>query len=170
MIVFMLASFIPKLLVEPPQYDFIFSSDQYNSSDSGIYTRLFIENKKLYAEVDKSKDKSYYYDKRLFRYYAKSNAVKEISISLPSLPDGSKKFKEIIPETSTLELDKSLTSPDGFQLKRANYNSGISGVFFGSRGRRDQALSRNGVNFTIPFNEGSSYRRSFFLLGWIIKD
>lgn len=165
-IFFLLAQFVPRWLVDPPQHDFLFTSSHYShDSEFPVNVQLKVKAGSLQATLRHSKN--YSSVPQLFRFDHATSAVREISIELPAKPATVEDGQPIlIPEVANLTIDTARRAPDGYQLQGdRNRGSGLIGeLFFNGRHDRRHALIKQGA--TVPIN--TSHNQHITFLGWIV--
>lgn len=176
-VVFLLFSGIPSLLVDPPQYDVIYATDFYNNSNG---VQLAVVNQKVQAVYQGGVQG--YQKPRLWRYNAKTGAVKEIALLLPpdliprgqkpSTPEEAAKITPIeIPDLTGLTVDASSIAPDGYEFSAGpNGYSGdvFTGLFNSSRYRNEAVLMKKGRSIRLPNAGNRSYSYSTHFIGWVV--
>ena len=171
-VLFVLATYIPRLLVDPPQYDFLFAQDySYPNPQSRWHYQIDVNSeRKLRVRVFETDPKTYAPRTRLFLYEHLSGNVREIS--LPSLPETVENAKAgvvlEVAEFSDQVIDSRRVAPDGYELvERSAGGGGLTGLFFRRRYRRGLAISKNGAVVEVPpFTDLNWYNSRF--LGWIV--
>ena len=167
---FLLASYIPRLLVDPPEYDFLFVQDYgYGSQKSHWRYQIDLDpNRRLRVRVFLDDPKSYSPLARLFRYEHASGNVREMSMPSPEVDE----LPEVglIVEVAEFQdelIDSSRISPDGYEMLDSRRSGGdFLGVFYRGN-RRGLALGKNGAVISIPGDEGLNWYSARFL-GWIV--
>ncbi len=77
LILFVLTGILPKYFVANPQYDFLFCDSVYNQF------KFLVIDQKLQFDISSSDPKQQ--KPKLYRYYAKTGTVKEMSVTLPDI-------------------------------------------------------------------------------------
>lgn len=195
-VLFMVASSLPRMMAAPPQYDFLFTGTQYYSNlNSPVSISLKVNDKtgKISAIVTENQkhDNGYYHHNNfpvVYRYDAQHQTARPINHSY---------FREVLQEQgnklledknlempdflAALTLDKNTVSPDGYTLDtdyRRHYNHSLPGFIFsmgrGSRYRGYQLKKGNvAFSFEISGTDGNRHYyhdNSFSFLGWVMKD
>ena len=176
-VIMLLSSGLSGMLVPAPQYDFLYATG-YTDYNNGI--RIDVVNKKAHTTYTYNG----YYPQipHLWYYDVKKNAVREISITLPtdfpsvrkSPPtDGSviKSGAIPIPEIESLTLDSSSVAPDGYEFRVSGYGSSaelLTGMFTYRYNQGEPVLVKNGRSIRLPTRDSSynSYQTHF--VGWVI--
>jgi len=168
-ICFYLAALLPKLLVQPPQYDLLYLTSPY--PHDGVNTEVV--NGKLKIWVTPQVRKGELPMPRLFLFEAKTQSSREIPIPVSSLPTNTRpntKEAVVIPEIQSLTLDTRETAPDGYQAKidAPNYGNLVSILVF-SNYQRNFVISKRGNTINISDeNSAISNYKSIKFLGWVI--
>jgi len=178
---FFVLSNAPRILADPPVYDFLlvaYRSDHQHPRD--YYLSFEVRDGKLNGRVVPSSEGNANFSRQyagIFRYNAEANAFDEI---VYELPDGLEDIEEPIPflvdETSDLKLDKRSKSPDGYNFKFLGYRGrgGLLGEIFGM-GRRYESnyvLNKDGahVNLPKPASDPYYYQHNLHFMGWVIEE
>jgi hypothetical protein len=167
---FLLATYIPRLLVDPPQYDFLFVQD-YNYTNQQSRWRYEIdidERRKLRVRASLAEPGQYIPRARLFLYEHANGNVREISLPAPDTAENAEAAIVVgVPEFSGQIIDARRVAPDGYEFIEPDYGGGdLFGLFYRSR-RRDLAIGKNGALVAVPSgDEYNSYGTRF--LGWVV--
>lgn len=176
---FILASWVPKLFIDPPKYDVIFLSGAYYGGTNGL--DFTVKNGK--AEFV-HRGVNYGQWPKLYRYSPSTGAVKRIDIPTPEeLPvysynnpnannaDAQSKIVAVpVPDLEGVKLENSSVSPDGYEFNGGYYRSGgiMGGLFYPTSSRYSSAvLVKQGNRVAIPVTNGDYYY-SNKLVGWVI--
>jgi hypothetical protein len=167
---FFLSTWVPKLLVEPPQYDFLYTQDvNYYGSPSPwrhqvsvdgqghLLVKAFVVERDAYAPGD-----------RLFLFEHADGNVREITLPTPASSEGGEEGIVVtVPEFADQFIDSRKISPDGYSLVDNSRSSrGLLGLFY-SNNRRGLAISKNGAVFEGA--EGSDVNwYGHKLIGWLV--
>ncbi len=161
-----------KLSVPPPQYDFLYFTDYFNSTgrtgEANGY-RMSVRKGTLTLEVRKPENnRSYQPLPRLLRYTAHNDSIQEIRIDYPESTD---EWQAVpLPETDNMQLITSYTAPDGYTFKMPEYRGGgISSLFFIRRNRSAPIIFKDGNRIIIPQLGGSQSLYNTAFVGWIKK-
>ncbi len=170
LLVFWLVTWIPKISVEDPRYDFFFAYYDYNSPSHGVEVTFLVKNGILTAECRKEHRRNY--QLKLYRFNAKRQSIELVPVIVPAV-------KDLTPEWQDLEnfnkkkimLDTSGVSPDGYRLVHSSYRSrGLAGELFGGGYRaKSHALYKDGRRIAIKHPDIKPYRNIVFL-GWVKAD
>ena len=176
-VVFLLISGVPSLLVTPPQYDVLYTTEYYNYK-SGV--QISVVKQKVQVNYHSGVEDSR--KPRLWRFNPKTGAVKEISIVLPASlttvgeasPKGNKVLKTTlidIPDLEGVTVDSSSIAPDGYEFSiGSNRYSGnaFSGFFYSSGFRHKAVLTKNGRSIRLPNAVGRYYSSNIRFIGWVL--
>ena len=153
MILFVAASiYLPSLFVKP-KYNFLYViGDDYSYYNQYQYS---VKNGKLVKnEIQRLEDKKLppRIEAKLYIHDVAKNESREISFE----------------EAQKLNLDTSITSPDGFEIVYGSRGDGIFPFFFWSeRDYSRRYLKGHNLTKKLNLQSDSSYYRSFRFLGWI---
>ena len=169
-VLFFVATVIPKSMGSPPQYEMLFTTDKYEYQNKPDYSIDFkVKNKQLMIKPKKIDDKNNCCNtKKLMAYDGKTETVREIAIDASKFADG---IEVLLEETKELTIDTSATSPDGYMLDAPNYGSaGLLGGLFGGGSRANgHRLKKGGVGYKIPNAQPDYYYNQIQFIGWIVK-
>ncbi|WP_047538099.1 hypothetical protein [Methylotenera versatilis] len=172
-VLFFLATVVPKSFGTPPQYELLFTSLKYEYENSPVYLVDFkVVNHQLVAKVRKNDDKNRNYNsKKLMAYNAKTETVREITIDLAKAAEAGDDNDVILDETKDLKIDASVVSPDGYQLEGSNYgNSGLVGGLFGGGNRNSgYRIKKGAVAYKVETTQPNYYYNDFKLVGWVVN-
>ena len=171
---FLLATYIPRLLVDPPQHDFLFVQDNdYRAQPSRWRHEIDLDSqRKLRVRAFLTEpDARNYYRPRLFLYEHLEGNVREVSLPSPEMAETTEGaeagiFLEV-PEFNNQVIDSRRVAPDGYELIEPRSSSGnFLGLFYRGN-RRGLAIGKNGAVVAVPSGNGVSYYGARFL-GWIV--
>ncbi len=175
---FFILNSAPKLLTDPPKYDFVMVAYSYDYQHSNDYFLSFeVRDGKLSGKAFPRKEgKNTYRDKaNVFRYNAAANSFEELTYDLPDgLDNIDKPIPLKLPESDNLKLDKREQSPDGFSMEFvANRGrGGLLGELFGMGGRykSDYILKKSNAAFELPNPSSNTnhYQNELEFMGWVI--
>ncbi len=177
-VVFLLGSGIPTLLVAPPKYDVLFATDYY-SDQQGLQMAVVGQQLRLSFRGPAQRGRL----PRLWRYYAKTGAVQEIGIVLPSslaaagetgteAPTSMTSVAVAVPDLQGVVVDSSSIAPDGYAFNSASdrYPDRIfGGLFYSSRYHHQVRLEKNGRRVRLPYAGNDYYRHSTRFIGWVVS-
>ena len=176
-IIFVLVSGIPALLIDPPKYDVLFSTGYYNYQNG---VQISVVNNKVevvYQGPARSSQKP-----RIWRYNAKTGAVKEIAIILPAglplagrTPPTKEELTQStvinVPDLEGLTVDSSSISPDGYKFSTGGrYSRNVfGGLFYPSSYRYEAVLTKDGRSIRLPNVNGTYYGTNTRFIGWVVS-
>jgi hypothetical protein len=179
--IFGLASWVPQLLVDLPQYDVLYVTDYSNNMQCNVITgRLACEfsgQPSRYMQLPK-----------LFRFSPATGGVREVAIPMPpemKSDDGpddqtqGRRNHEIrhvpltIPDMEAVTVDNSTVAPDGYAFRPGGWSGGgglMTEIFIGGgRYNNVAALTKNGRVIRIPNADGQSYYYgNVKFIGWVV--
>ncbi len=171
-VLFALASVLPRLYAAPPAYDLlIMHQGRVLATEFPVRIELAVQDERLSAKVVRAKRSAYGNNPRIYRYNHKSGEILEIDIPIPDkigeLPEGT----EIpVPELAGLRLSNSLSAPDGYEFRGYRRGGGLmTELFGGSRSRTDVSIAKKGVAIRIRLPEADYWYSSVRLVGWVIE-
>ena len=161
---FWLATIVPKMWVEAPQHNLIFTSDHYdyNAQLHGT-VRFDVKEGKLRAFFHEVGNQGYRQVPRLFYFNVTTESTREIVLDMPAdLTDG---VAIEIPEMESHKFSNETRSPDGYTFD--NSYRGRHGIFFGGGGYRYHSkIEKDGRAIKIPMPSGDSSYQNLRFLGW----
>lgn len=177
---FMVLQGAPRLLADPPGYDFLVAGYSYDAGPVRAFEVSFeVREQRLVGRVAPLAEGAggvHRQPARLFRYSVADHSFSEITYELPAgLDELASAITFDIPKTAGLRVDTASRSPDGFLFEFAGYRGrgGLLGEMFGM-GRYDSqhVLSRDGAQFEVPNPGGSRdyYGQELQFLGWVIGE
>ncbi len=176
-LVFLLVSGIPTLLVAPPQYEVLYTTNSYNYSNG---VQVSVVNGKVQVVYQGSVLNRQ--QPHIWRYNPQTGGVKEIGYTLPPglIPpgqqpntpaDASKTTLIDVPELNELAVDASSIAPDGYEfvVEGNHYSRNLfTGLFYSSRYRYEATLTKSGRTVRLPNTTNRYYSGQTRLIGWII--
>jgi hypothetical protein len=170
-VLFFVASVLPKSMSTPPQYELLFSTSKYEYQHKpNFHLEFTVKNNQLMVKASKFEDKNNYnvYSKKLLAYDPKTETMREIAIDDSKFSDGA---EVVLDETKNMQLDSNHVSPDGYALEGPSYNSsGLLGGLFGGGYRNNQfRLKKGGAGYKIPNVHQNYYYDQMQFLGWVVK-
>lgn len=170
-------SWIPALLVEPPQYDVLYTTEYFNDQQG---VQISVVGKQVLVSYRAIKEVRQI--PRLWRYYSKTGAVQEIAIILPPVrplpdaqafePDANSASTIIdVPDLEGLVVDSSSIAPDGYEFSVASdrYSGNVfNGLFCSSRYRNPATLSKDGRKVRLPQADNYYYGQNTRFIGWVV--
>ena len=165
-LLFWLATVIPKMTVSDPQFDLIFTADQfdYNAQAKGV-VRFDVSEGQLRATFHTDHRQTFRNIPRIYYFDVSSGSTHEITPEIPGdLKDGQRLN---IPEAADYKLSKETRAPDGYSFD-ASYSGG-GGFFFFDRGYRYRgSIQKDGRAIKIP-SHGNRYQGNLHFLGWVLE-
>jgi len=136
---FMAVSALPDRLSDPPQYDLVFTTNEYPSTPVPITVRLIVKGGALVAQYSRPPGQTGPFGvwKKLFVYEASSRRVRQLTLGFPTdmgTLEGTR--EEAVASAAQFKLDTTLQSPDGYELAYGDRGGGglLLEIFGGSRG------------------------------------
>ncbi len=171
-VLFFIASVLPKSMSTPPQYEMLFTTNKYESQAPDYLYDVIIKDAQLMVKVRKNdhKDRGSQ-STQLMAFDGRTQTVREIPLDLDNaaeVADG-----EAVPLLSAQgwKIDTSSVSPDGYSLDAPRYAGGnLFGGLFGV-GYRDNEyrLKKGGVGYRIPTTQsGYYYYGQLEFIGWVL--
>lgn len=172
-LLFFVATLIPKAMGTPPQYEMLFTTTRYdyqNPPDFDI--NFYIKNQKLMVKSRKvDQQHRGYHTKLLMAYDGRTETVREISLDMAQFAKISDGNEVLLQETNGWIIDASPVSPDGYKLDLPSYESGglVGGIFGGGYRNNSYSLKKGSVGYRIPDTQGVYYYNQMQFVGWVIK-
>ena len=172
-VLFFVASVLPKSMGTPPQYEMLLSTMKYEYQKSPDYMLDFkVKDKKLMVSAKKMDDKNNNGSAtKLMAYDGKTETVREIAIDNAKTGAAASSGEIVLVETKDLVIDTNAVSPDGYVLDGSNYNgNGLVGGLFGG-GYRNQGyrLKKGSIGYKISNQQGNYYYDQMQFIGWVVK-
>ena len=177
---FFVLSNAPRMLADPPKYDFVMVAYRYDyQNPSDYYLSFEVRDGTLTGRALPKDENNANFNRQyasIFRYDAGANTFEEIVFELP---EGLEGIEEPIPlplaETSDLKLDKRSQSPDGYTFEFLGYRGrgGLLGEMFGMRRRyeSDYVLKKDRAYVDLPKPAtGPYYQNDLHFMGWVIEE
>ena len=173
-VLFFVATVIPKAFGMPPQYEMLFTTTRYEYQDPTEYSLDFVvKDQKLIVKAHKNnnKDQRGYNSKLLMAYDGKTETVREINVDLAKAANAAGANEAVLEETGSWTIDSSRVSPDGYTLDGPNYRDGglVGGIFGGGYQNNGMRLKKGSVGYKIPDTQGIYYYNQMHFIGWVIK-
>lgn len=166
-VLFLLASWLPRQMVAPPQYDLLLVSQYYAGRRSDVRMDYTVSaDGKLEVRVYKAEAS---YSKRLFLFDHETLSLKEILVEAPgdpaALPNG---HLVTVAQFADRTVSTDRKAPDGYEFGfTRRRSSDLFGLFFGGHGRR-AVIKKGGAVIKISVEEPYSYYPLTFL-GWVVN-
>lgn len=173
-ILFFLTSVLPKSLAEPPQHDLLFSVLRYDyQTASPTNFDFVVRDGVLYARVGKTDSQNINrYHRRLVRYDAQTESVREIPYDLAGIADAPEGTEILVEATGDLTIDPSNKAPDGYTFESASYSGGglVSELFFGGYRNQGYRIVKGKAAYRIPSTFGDNYYAgNVQFIGWAVE-
>jgi hypothetical protein len=171
-VLFFVATVIPKAFGTPPQYEMLFTSMRYDYQKQPEYALDFsVKNRQLMVTAKKGDEKNPVYNsKSLFIYDGKTESVREVAVDIAKTADGMSGQPVLLEETKTWVVDNATISPDGYALEGPNYHSGgLVGGLFGFNDYNTFRLKKGSVGYKVPNGQPNYYYSQPQFIGWVIK-
>lgn len=167
---FLLATAIPKWLVDPPAHSFLFTVPDQTYSTPEINVRYDVIDGRLRVRVFKT-DVSYRHAPRLYLFDSARQATREITVDLPVNKDSFEDGDEIVvAELKGRRISTERTAPDGYEVYGPGYrNDNLITALFGGNRRRDFSIVKSGAVIEIPHPGSNVYYYNVTFLGWLTE-
>ena len=168
MLFFLLALWVPRWLVAPPQHDLLFSGVSWSERSSSTVNLVVSEDGRLKVRYFKEEEVQSPL-RRLFIYEHATQDVREILI--PSMPEeigGDLKVEREISEMAARRVSTQRTAPDGYEFQGPQYIRNDF-LWMGFGGRRSKlSIRKNGAVVTIPTLSSYPYYSGTEFVGWLV--
>ena len=176
---FLVLSQVPKMMADPPEYDFVLVGYQYDYQQPGNYYLTFeVRDGRLSGKAVPNSQNNYNPNRhkaQIFHYRASNNSFEEIPFDLPY---GLESMEGPIPldlgQAANLPLDKRSESPDGyrFEFLGSRGSGGLLGELFGMNRRYESnyVLTKDGAYFDLPVpspGPQTYYYHDLQFMGWV---
>jgi len=172
-VLFFVATVVPKAFGTPPQYEMLFTTTRYDYQAPLDYEIDFaVKNQKLVVKSRKSDHKDRGYNSKLLMVYdAKSESVREINADAVKADGAADHDETVLQETAGWTVDTSRVSPDGYILDGPSYNGGgmLGGMFGAGYRNGGFRIKKGSVAYRIPDTQGDYYYNQVHFVGWVIK-
>jgi hypothetical protein len=166
---FLLATAIPRWMVEPPAYDFLFTVPDNRGSRPEIEMRFDVVDNRLRVRLFKTKV-NYRNVPSLYLFEHETLDVREISIDIPNDPETFEDGDNIdLADFSNRQITAARKAPDGYEIRQPRYrNDNLMTVLFGSNRRNRLSIHKSGAVIDVrhPENDAYYYYNVNFL-GWL---
>lgn len=172
-VLFFVATVIPKSMGTPPQYEMLFTTVKYEYQNQPDYLLDFaVKDQRVIVKVKKNEDKNKSYNsKKLMAYDGKTETVREIAVDIDSIGKAAASGEMVLEATKNMMIATEITSPDGYVLEGPSYgNSGLVGGLFGG-GYRNSGfrLKKGSVGYKVPNVQQDYYYNQVQFLGWVVN-
>ena len=185
---FLLATALPKVLVEAPRFALLVSIGQHQPQHTSFGVNLQVESNRLQAEAFYSPNNQFFEHTRVYRYTPGNPVPERFDLVLPddlrarlqAMAEDTDKQQTRLPlplpaPLRDIELTTTITAPDGYRF-RNDYRGGggLFGELFGmgSRGRV-VAIEKGGRVIELDADLETLDRYSYHnvrFLGWVAVD
>lgn len=171
---FLLSTMIPQQLSDPPKYDLLFWVQNYDyNNQQPLGVNLVVKDGTLFVQYVRGANNVGGYWKKLYRYEATTQKVKELPIAIPADPENIVALREEpFAATSSLKIDTTLQSPDGYSLSYDGYSrSGLLNEVFWNRGYSNEVRLKKGPSSLALIDERTTqpfYYGNVQFIGWVI--
>ena len=168
MLFFLLALWVPRWLVAPPQYDLLFSGVSWSERSSYTVNLVVSDDGRLKARFFKQ-DEAQSPLRRLFIYEHDTRDVREILIpNLPGEIGGDLEVEREISQMAARTVSTKRTAPDGYEFRGVQYIRNDF-LWMGFGGRRSKlSIRKNGAVVAIPTLSSYPYYSGTEFVGWLI--
>ena len=172
-VLFFVATVIPKAMGTPPQYEMLFTTVRYDYQNTQDYLLDFaVKNQQITVKVQKNENKDRNYNvKKLMAYDGKTETVREIAIDIAKTAGASNGIEVVLEETKNMIIETSSVSPDGYVLDGPNYGGGglMGGMFGGGYRNSGFRIKKGSVGYKIPNEQQNYYYNQVQFIGWVVK-
>lgn len=172
-LLFFVATVIPKSMATPPQHEMLFSITKYEYENSPEYSLDFmVKDARLVVKVKKNDDKTKNHNsKKLMAYDGKTETVREIVLDAAKVAALANSGEMILRETKNMTLDVSNLSPDGYTLEGPNYvgNGLVGGLFGGGSYSNGYRIKKDSFAYKLPNTQPDSYYSEVKFIGWVVR-
>ena len=175
MIGFMIFATLPQAVSDPPRYDLVFSTSDYNAGQGNlpVSVNFVVRDGKLHAQYVAYNPPGSYGNqwRKLYVYEAATRKVRQLTFGYPEgMETISGTREELVAATQDLTLDTTLEAPDGYQLSYDGYSrSGLFNELFWSGGYANEPRLRNGASSIrlVPDDSNTFYYGDVQFIGWV---
>jgi hypothetical protein len=166
-VLFFMASVMPKYFSTPPQHKLYFAVMDYTSGSPALRVDYFVKEGKIKADVRKGKvGAGHLRGEKLMVYDPVTQSVQEIAFDASQIGDGAEERVVIVDETKDVKISTSTRAPDGYVFDSGTgYRSGLVTDLFSGGGGRSLRVVKDGVAYRIPVSK-ESYAYNVDFLGW----
>lgn len=173
---FMVASSLPSRFSDPPRHDLIFAVNEFGPNTSlPISVRLIVKDQVLKAQYTRIAPQPGGYAgawKKLYRYEAGSQAVRELAFGVPQDIEAITGTREdTVEATADIRLDTSLRSPDGYELTFGDTGrSGLLTGLFWSSYSYEPRLKKGSSSVRLATGDNQPYISvgNIEFIGWVV--
>ena len=174
-VLFFVASVLPKAIAVPPQYKMLFIETRYDMNQNQHYpydADFFVKDGVLKAHVWKVQEQNGINRKKIMAYDGKTQTVLEIPYDLSKISAVQNQADIVLDEFKNMKLDSSNKAPDGYEFEGSGYNSSgmVTDLFGGGYRSSTPRIVKNAIVFKIPNNSNNNYySNNIQFLGWVIR-
>jgi hypothetical protein len=172
-VLFFVASVLPKSMATPPQYEMLFTTAKYEAQPPDHVFDLSVKDRHLMVKARKNDQKDRVYQSvRLMAYDGRSETVREIPLDTARIVQETSGEAVPLPETKGWQIDPASVAPDGYVLDAPNYGSYglLGGLFGGSYRNNEYRLKKGGVGYKVPtLQPGNYYYGQLQFIGWVVS-
>jgi hypothetical protein len=170
---FILASTLPRMLVEPPQHALLLTTTFNNRNLAFLRVEFDVIDERLRVrlfpiDTGERSLRGTLPVPRLFVWEPDTEATREITLPLPSDASAIHDVQEVvIPELADWRISTSRQAPDGYEYK-TNFSGGggLFNALFGGGRRPLIAVEKDGATITVDTPDEIFYGMDF--LGWVV--
>jgi len=170
---------MPRMLADPPQYDFLLVGYRYDyQNPSDYYLAFDVRDGRLTGRaVPKNEDQRYVNRQYagIFLWHSADNSFEELVFDLPEgLDDIEESVALDLGAAGELELDKRQKSPDGYQFEYLGHSrhGGLLGELFGMHHgyESNYVLKKGSAYFDLPMpsTDPYYYQNDLQFMGWVV--
>lgn len=170
-LLFALASLLPRLYTDPPAYDLLLTFQGVSTARTAqVKIDLTVTNGRVKAVASRVHDTYSGNYPRLYRYSHVTGEVTELSIPTPEdLGEVSDGMVIPIPELEGLRVSDKLRAPDGYEFNSGRRGGGFMTEMFGAaRQRNDVRISKNGAVVRVRLPDSDYWYGGGRFLGWVL--
>jgi hypothetical protein len=172
-VLFFVASVLPKSMATPPQYEMLFTTAKYETQPPEYVLELSVKDRQLMVKARKNDQKERIYQSvRLMAYNGQSETVREIPLDTARIAEGASAGVVPLAETQGWQIDTASVAPDGYALDAPNYGSYglLGGLFGGSYRNNEYRLKKGGIGYKVPtLQPGYYYYGQLQFIGWVVS-
>jgi hypothetical protein len=167
---FILATAIPRWMVEAPGYDLVLSAaGGYDGTQAKIAVHFEVREGQVIATAEPIAADTYRSPSRLFVFEHQSMQVREIPLDLPRTLSPGEKREITVQGVNGRIVATGARAPDGYEFQTRGSGGGIAGELFGmGRYRQNVAIAKDGrvVRLEMPPPYQNLYYGGLTALGW----
>ncbi len=172
-VLFFVATVIPKSMSTPPQYEMLFTTMHYDYQNPSDYQLDFsVKDQQLMVKAKKGDEKFRNYNtKKLMAYDGKTETVRELSLDIAQIAEAASNGEVLLEQTKNMRIDPSSTSPDGYVLEGPNYGGTglVGGIFGGGYRNGGFRLKKGSVGYKVPDAQQNYYYNQLQFVGWVVS-